>query len=195
MRRRNHLLIIWLLCVVIAVVATLLLSGCGSGSDNTLVLYLSSKTITDQNEIANTLSEWVSARIDEAKVTYSVSSLPDFTLQTIDHWGFQCQESESPTGWCNGLYIPGLHVAGMRVSDDSIKASIYYRITFDHRPTDAELQGKAAHTLISSEEICQLTGVQGWCGLGRWYVGYIPGGQIGYIVLPHEISHLLGMKD
>lgn len=166
-----------------------ILTGCGGGgsleADDKAkesfpsAVYLHDRVITDQKEIDATLTGWKDARTQEAARTYGRTSIPYVRVNTIDHWGFYCDES--PTKWCAGLYT-GI-----------IYAPIYHRITFDHKPSEDELKGKARHTLMSSDQIYELTKVEAWKGLGRWYVGYIPEGQIGYPVIVHEIGHALNI--
>jgi len=166
------------------------LTGCGGGgslgADTKAkesfpsALYLSDRTVTSQPEIDAILTGWKETRHKEAETLYG-QAIPYIRINTIDHWGFYCPES--PTSWCAGLY------SGI------IYAPIYHRITFDHRPSEDELKGKAPHTLMSSDQIYDLTKNPVWQGLGRWYVGYIPEGQIGYPVIPHEISHQLGYEN
>lgn len=171
---------------LLGIILSLLLLGCGSGPELTTVtpataVYLSDRTITDGNEIHNTLLLWQGQRETEAKIAYSVTSIPGYTLRTIDNCWFQCGYSD--TGWCNGGYHPDGKI---------IEAPIYHRLKFTHVPVAVELIGTAKHTLISSDEIFQKTWVNIWKDLGFWYVGYIPSGGIGYPVLGHEIGHLLG---
>lgn len=166
---------------LIILALTLIISTADAGNKVQTALYLHDSIITNPDAIASILNDWITQREDETMIAYGVTSLPVYKAKIIDGWGFEC--SSSYTGMCAG-----------EAWGKKIKIPIYSRKSFDHEPTDAELVGSAPHTLISSDTLCKKTGIDGWCGIGRWYVGYIPEGDIGFPVFVHEMGHRLKKK-
>jgi hypothetical protein len=127
--------------------------------------------------------EWIAERVKNWEKKRSVVMPSDMSIKVVNNFGFVCLPDDGGTGYC----------AGKTDGDNHIKISVYFSKSFDHEPTQDELEGTIPGTLISSDDIYALTGKGCWNDVGRWYAGYIPEGDIGFPALEHELDHTIGI--